>query len=46
MDYQLAATKKIFAPTLAQEIKNGFLNPPMGDMPITEENGRVTIGTS
>ena len=45
MDYQLAATKKI-APTLAQEIKKQFLNPPIGDMPITEENGRVTIGAS
>ena len=45
MYYQLEATK-IFAPTLAQEIKSGFLNPPMGDMPITEENGRLTIGAS
>ena len=26
--------------------KKRFLNPPMGDMPITEENGRVTIGMS
>ena len=45
MDYQLAVTKT-FAPTLAQEIKKWFLNPPMGDMPITEENGQDTIGTS
>ena len=47
MDCQLAAPK-MFAQTLAQEInkKNRFLNPPMGNMPITEENGRVTIGTS
>ena len=37
---------KIFAPTLAQEIKNQFLNPPMGNTPITEENGPVTIGAS
>ena len=37
----------MFAPTLAQEIKKKrFLNPPMYDMPITEENGRVTIGAS
>ena len=34
MDYQLPT---IFAPTLAQEIKKPFLNPPMGDMPITEK---------
>ena len=47
MDYQLAATIFFFfAPTLAQEIKNGFLNPPIGNMPITEENGRITIGAS
>ena len=26
--------------------KKRFLNPPIGDMPITEENGRVTIGAS
>ena len=45
MDYQLAATR-FFSPTLAQEIKNGFLNPSIGGMPITEENGRVTIGAS
>ena len=45
MDYQLEATK-IFSPTLAQEIKKRFLNPSMGDLPITEENGRVTIGAS
>ena len=31
---------------LTQEIKNGFLNPPMYDMPIIEGNGRVTIGVS
>ena len=31
---------------LAEEIKERGLNPPMGDMPITEENGRVTIGAS
>ena len=33
--------------TLAKEIKKKrFLNPTIGDMPITEENGRVTIGAS
>ena len=36
----------MFAPTLAQEIKKRFLNPPVYDMPITEENGPVTIGAS
>ena len=34
-----------FAPTVAQEIKKKkFFNPPMGDIPITRENGRETIG--
>ena len=41
----LAATK-IFAPTLAQGKKKCFLNPPMGNIPITEESGQVTIGAS
>ena len=45
MDYQLEVTKN-FVPALAQELKKQVLNPPMGDMPITEENGRVTIGAS
>ena len=45
MDYQLAATKN-FCANIGQRNKKRFLNPPMGDMPITEENGRVTIGTS
>ena len=29
-----------------KEIKKTFLSPPMGNMPITEKNGWVTIGTS
>ena len=45
MDYQLEATK-IFLANVGSRNKKRFLNPPMGDMPITEENGRVTIGTS
>ena len=45
MDYQLEATKIICA-KVAPRNKKQFLNPPMGDMPITEENGRVTIGKS
>ena len=45
MDYQLAATKT-FCANVGRRNKKRFLNPPMGDMPITEENGRVTIGTS
>ena len=45
MDYQLVATKTFWA-NIGPRNKKRFLNPPMGDMPITEENGRVTIGTS
>ena len=45
MDYQLAATKK-FCTNIGQKNKKRFLNLPIGDMPITEENGRVTIGVS
>ena len=45
MDYQLAATKIVCA-NVGPRNKIRFLNPPMGDMPITEENGRVTIGMS
>ena len=45
MDYQLVATKT-FCANIGPRNKKRFLNPPMGDMPITEENGRVTIGTS
>ena len=45
MDYQLEATK-IFYANVGPRNKKRFLNPPMGDMPITEENGRVTIGAS
>ena len=45
MDYQLAGTKK-FCANVGQRNKKRFFNPPIGDMPITEENVRVTIGTS
>ena len=45
MDYQLAATKT-FCSNVGPRNKKRVLNPPMGDMTITEENGRVTIGTS
>ena len=45
MDYQLEATK-IFCANVGPRNKKRFLNPPIGDMPITEENGRVTIGAS
>ena len=41
MNWQLP---KNFAPILAQEIKKQFLNPPMGNMPFTKENGQETIG--
>ena len=43
MDYQLAATKN-FCANIGPRNKKRFLNPPIGDMPITEENGQVTIG--
>ena len=45
MDYQLEATKN-FCANVGPRNKKRLLNPPMGDMPITEENGRVTIGAS
>ena len=45
MYYQLEATK-IFCANVDPRNKERFLNPPMYDMPITEENGRVTIGMS
>ena len=45
MDYQLAATKNVCT-DVGPRNKKRFLNPPIGDMPITEENGRVTIGAS
>ena len=45
MDYQVEATKN-FCANVGPRNKNRFLNPSMGDMPITEENGRVTIGAS
>ena len=45
MDYQLEATKT-FCANVGARNKKRFLNPPMYDMPITEENGRVTIGAS
>ena len=35
-----------FCPNVGPRNKKLFLNPPMYDMPITEENGRVTIGAS
>ena len=43
MDYQLAATKTSCA-NVGPRNKKRVLNPPIGDMPITEENGRVIIG--
>ena len=43
MDYQLATTKK-FCANVGPRNKKQFLNPPMGNMPITKENGRETIG--
>ena len=45
MDYQLAATKNFYA-NVGPRNKKRFLNPPIGDMQITEENGQVTIGVS
>ena len=45
MYYQLEATK-IFRANVGPRNKKRFLNPPMYDMPITEENGRVTVGAS
>ena len=45
MNYQLGATKTFYA-NVGPRNKKRFLNPPMGDMPITEENGRITIDTS
>ena len=45
MDYQLEATKN-FCANVGSRNKKWFLNPPIYDMPITEENGRVTIGAS
>ena len=45
MNDQSAAT--IFFPAnFARRNKKWFLNPPMGNMPIAEENGRITIGVS
>ena len=43
MDYQLAAPK-IFYTNVGPRTKKRFSNPAMGNMPITEENGRVIIG--
>ena len=45
MDYQLEATK-FFCANVGPRNKERFLNPPMGDMSLAEENGRVTIGAS
>ena len=45
MNYQLAATKNFYA-NVGPRNKKRFLNLPMGDMPITEESGRVIIGVS
>ena len=42
MDYQLEAIKNVCA-NVGPRNKKRFWNPPMDDMPITEENGRVTI---
>ena len=43
MDYQLEATKNVCV-NVGPRNQNRFLNPSMGDMPITEEKGRITIG--
>ena len=45
MDYQLSAIRNFWANVDPRNIKR-FLNPPIGNIPITEENGRVTIGVS
>ena len=45
MDYQLAATKN-FCANVGPRNKKRFVNPPIGDMPITKEKGQVTIGAS
>ena len=45
MYYQLEATKTFYA-NVDPRNKKRFLNPPMYDILITEENGRVTIGAS
>ena len=45
MDYQLETTK-IFGANVGLRNKKRFLDPPIGDMPITEQNGRVTIDAS
>ena len=45
MDYQLAAPKNVCA-NVGPRNKKTVFTPPMGDMPITEENGRVTTGAS
>ena len=45
MDYQLAAPK-IFCANVCPRNKETVFEPPMGNMPITEESGRVTIGVS
>ena len=43
MDYELATTKK-FCANVGPRNKKQFLNPPMGNMPFTKENGQETIG--
>ena len=45
MYYQLEATK-IFCANVDPRNKKTVFESPMYDMPITEENGRVTIGAS
>ena len=45
MYYQLEATKT-FCANVGPRNKKRFENPPMYDMPITQEYGRVTIGAS
>ena len=45
MDCQLVAPKN-FRTNIGPRNKKQFSNSPMGNMPITEENGLVTIGMS
>ena len=45
MYYQLEATKNV-CDKVGPRNKKQVLNPHVYDMPITEEDGRVTIGVS
>ena len=46
MDYQLAAPKNFSTNVGPRNKKKRLSNPPIDNMPITEENGRVTIDAS